>query len=231
MLRIFTLGACFLAALAVAQAPALKRTPKVGDTATYKLTMVFTLFGDDATYTSALTEKVTEVLPSGAYRVERTQADYKVSVSGEEGKLQTEKIPKQSVVYSPTGEVVEIKGDLVNDSVYRMANLGAIRLSGEAPIVGATWTRELKENSKLGVHGAKAVYKIDSEEKIGEVPCWVVSFDYLEADDTTPAHAVGKVWLNKTDATMMKLVSEWTDAPIPGAPQPLPAKVTYERQN
>ncbi len=229
--RVVSVGLCLLAAIASAQAPALKRAPKVGDTATYKLTMVFTLFADEATYTAKLTEKVADVQPAGTYTVERTQTEYKVLVAGEEGKIQTEKIPKQSVTYTSLGDVVEIKGDLVTDSAYRIANLSAIRLSGEAPAMGATWTRDLKEDQKSGVRAAKALYKIDGEEKIGETDCWVASFDYLEADSNAPARSVGHVWLKKTDSTMMKLVSEWTNAPIPGAPQPLPAKVLFEREN
>lgn len=213
-------------ALVMAQESALAWSGKAGDTHTYSLHMEFSLFGDTAVYTSKVTEKVVEV-GDGKYAIETTQSDYKVTVFGEEGSVNDANMPKAQVVYAMNGDVVECRGDLVNDAVYRMANLTAIRRPDKPVKVGDTWTREVKGDQKTGTLAAKATYKVEAVEKVKDVDAIAVSFTYAETEGADPAQSAGKVWFDKSGA-VLKVETTWTSAPIPGAPSPTTGTYSLE---
>lgn len=222
-------GLAAAAFMALAQGLTLKRTPKVGDTKHFTLRMEFAIFGDTAVYTSKLTERVTEVTPEGNYTVESTQSDYKVELFGDEGVVRDEDMPKQSITYTPTGEVVSVQGDFVNESVYRLANLMAVRLPKEPIVKGDKWERSIAKNVETGVFDAKASYTYEDDEMVEDVETIRVLFEYAEiAGD--PARSDGKVWLDKRDGSVIKLETNWTSAPIPGAPTPLTGSVILTRR-
>jgi len=213
--------------LAVAQDVSLAWSPKVGDTMRYSLKMEFSLFGDVAVYSAKVTDKVIEASPERTL-VETTQTDYKVTVFGEEGSVNDKDMPKSQTAFAPNGDVVEVRGDLVNDSVYRMANLMAVRRPDKAVKVGDTWTREVKSDLKTGVLAAKATYKVEGEEKVKEADAIVASFDYAESEGADPARSTGKVWFAKAGGAVLKVTSTWSSAPIPGAPSPVNGSYTLE---
>ncbi|MCC7434394.1 MAG: hypothetical protein IT363_06895 [Methanoregulaceae archaeon] len=221
-------GLVSVAMLALAQGVTLKRTPKVDEVQKFKLRMEFGIFGDTAVYTSVLTQKVTEVKPDGNYAVEATQSDYKVELFGDEGVVRDEDLPKQSITYTPSGDVVAVQGGLVNESVYRLANLMAVRLPKVAVSKGDKWECVVPKNVDTGVFEAKATYTYDDDEKIGEFDTIRAEFEYAEVAGD-PARGQGKVWLNKRDGSVVKLETNWTSAPIPGAPTPLTGAVILER--
>lgn len=222
------MGFAFVAMLALAQGVTLKRTPKVGDVQHFKLKMEFAVFGDTAVYTSKLTEKVTEVSPDGNYTITASQSGYKVELFGDEGVVRDDDMPKQSITYTPTGEVVSVQGDLVNDSVYRLANLMAVRLPKEPIVKGDKWERSISKNVDTGVFDAKATYTYVDDLKVGETDAILAEFEYVEVAGD-PARSQGKVWLDKRDGSVIKLETNWTSAPVPGAPTPLTGSVVLER--
>ena len=222
------LGIAATAILAVAQGVTLKRSPKVGDVQQYKLRMEFGIFGDTAVYTSKLKETITEVKPDGSYTVASTQSEYKVELFGDQGVVRDEDMPKQSITYLPNGDVVSVQGDLVNDSVYRLANLMAIRLPTAEVKKGDKWERVVAKNVDTGVFEAKATYTYADDEKVGDADTIRAEFEYVEVAGD-PARSQGKVWLDKRDGTVVKLETNWTSAPIPGAPAPLTGAVIMER--
>lgn len=216
-------------AAVLAQEISLAWSPKQGDALTYALKMEFSLFGDIAIYTSKVTEKVVEAAPD-KFVIETTQTDYKVTVFGEEGTVNDKDMPKAQTVFSLSGDVLELRGDLVNDAAYRMANLTAIRRPEKAVKVGDTWVREIKGDLKTGVLGAKANYKVEAEEKVKEVDALVTSFEYLEVEGADPARSNGKVWFAKQGGRVLKVEATWTSAPIPGAPAPVNGSYLLELQ-
>lgn len=223
------IGLAAVTLFAMAQGTALKRTPKVGDSQTFTMRMEFAIFGDTAVYTSKLVEKVSAVTPEGNYTVEATQSEYKVELFGDEGVVRDEDMPKQSITYTPTGEVVSVQGDFVNESVYRLANLMTVRLPKEPVVKGDKWERTVPKNVDTGVFDAKATYTYEDDEKIEDVDTMRVTFEYAEVAGD-PARSDGKVWLDKRDGTIVKLETNWTSAPIPGAPTPLTGSVILTRQ-
>lgn len=212
--------AVLMSALVIAQDVSLAWAPKAGESHTYHLALEFSLFGDTATYASKVHEKVTEV-GADRYTVETTQTDYKVSVFGEEGTVNDKDMPKSQTVFSMSGDVLEIRGDLVNDAVYRMANLTAIRRPDKPVKVGDTWAREVKGDLKTGTLSAKVTYKAEAEEKVGDKDALAVSFDYTETEGADPARSVGKVWFAKDGGLMLKVDTTWSSAPIPGSQTPV----------
>lgn len=223
------LGLVATTLLALAQGTTLKRTPSVGDTQVLSLRMEFAIFGDTAVYTSTLTEKVTEVSPEGNYTVESTQTDYKVELFGDEGVVQDEDMPKQSITYTPLGDVVAVKGDFVNESVYRLANLMAVRLPKDPVAKGDKWESVVPKNVDTGVFDAKATYTYEDDEKVDDVETIRASFEYAEVAGD-PARSDGRVWLDKRNGTVVKLETNWSSAPIPGAPSPLTGSVILSRR-
>lgn len=221
-------GLASVAMLALAQGVTLKRAPQAGEELKYKLRMEFGIFGDTAVYTSVLTEKVTEVKPDGSYTIEASQSDYKVELFGDQGVVRDEDLPKQNITFTPWGDVVTVKGGLVNESVYRLANLQAVRLPKVAIAKGDKWEAAIPKNVDTGVFEAKATYTYEDDEKIGDFETIRAEFEYSEVAGD-PARSQGKVWLNKRDGTVVKLETNWTAAPIPGAPTPLTGAVILER--
>ena len=143
----------------MAQDVSLAWKPKQGDTQTFALRMEFTLFGDVAVYTAKVHEKAAEV-SADKIVVETTQSDYKVTLFGDEGAVSDRDLPKSQTVFAPNGDVLEVRGDLVNDATYRMANLSAVRRPEKPVKVGDTWEREVKSDVKTGVLAAMATYKV-----------------------------------------------------------------------
>ncbi len=228
-LRLAPIGlTALLVALVCAQEANLAWKPKQGETQTFTLRMEFTLFGDVAVYTAKVHERVVEATPE-KITVETTQTDYKVTLFGEEGTVSDKDLPKAQTIFGPLGDVLEVRGDLVNDATYRMANLSAIRRPDKPVKVGDTWEREIKTDLKTGVLAAKATYKVDAEEKLNTVDAFVVSFEYNETEGSEPAKSVGKIWFAKNDGRLLKSDATWSSAPVPGAPAPLNGTVVLER--
>jgi hypothetical protein len=86
------------------------------------------------------------------------------------------------------------------------------------------------KNVDTGVFDAKATYTYEDDEQIFDIDAMRVTFEYAEiAGD--PARSDGKVWLDKRDGTVLKLETNWTSAPIPGAPTPLTGSVILTRES
>lgn len=217
------------AALVLAQGVPIARTAKVGDVATYSLTITLNLFGDVAVYTSKVTEKVVEISATGDISVEKSQTDYKATMFGDEATVVDQDMPKPVYTHKPNGTLVGVKSELQVADVYRMAELEAVRLPEKAVAVGETYTIEVAANAKLGTHKAKSTYKIEAEEKVGTYDTIMASFTYAEQIPSDPAGSIGKVWINKADGSVVKLEAEWTNVPIPLAPAQTSGTVKFER--
>ncbi len=217
--------------MVVAQGTPLVRKPSANEAIKYSLEMNMILFGEPATYSSTLTETVTEVKTDGSYSVEKSQSDYKVEVFGEEGSVADSDMPKPVYTFSPTGEVISIKSELQTADVYRMAQMEAIHLPNKEVKKDDTWSYEVAEDLKLGVVKAKADYKVTGEEKVGAHDTWVVSINYAELGGTDPVTLSGTVWLSKKDASVVKLETTWNNAPIPGSSSPVGGSTKLERKD
>lgn len=216
-----------LAALALAQGVSLKRQVKEGDTHSYRMSLSFSMWGEEALYTSVLTEKVIKVEPNGTYAVETTQTDYKAKFGEEEMTLSSEDLPKATRVLTPAGEIVQLQGDLTNEAAYRLSNLDVFRPSDMSVSTGDTWKVELKANADTGTKATTIDYKVEAAEKVGDWDTLPVTFSYKETEGSDPATAEGKYWIRTSDGLVVKMEADWKNAPIPGANGAVNAKVSY----
>ena len=222
------IAALSMAAIAIDDAISLKRAAKAGDVAKYRLKADVELQGMEANFTTLITEKVSKVESNGNYVLESTQSDGKVSFSGQEmdvpGSVQT-------FTYKPNGEVVEIKAENVDASVYRTAILTSFIFADKAVKVGDDWTFEIKKDEKTGTVPAKQTYKVEAEEKVGDVDTFKVKFSTKETEGgDSAASCEGTAWISKKDSTLVKSEGVWKNVPFPGAPGPINAKYTMARE-
>jgi hypothetical protein len=220
-----------LGAFAAAQDGILmKRQPKQGDVVRYRVEMQFSLWGEEVTYKSLLTERISVVEDTGNYVIETAQSEYSAAFGEDEVNVSDRDMPQTATVYGPRGDIIQVRGSLANDAVYRMSNLGAVRLSQSPVVMGGSWTSKVAADTKTGVREATATYTLEGEEKIGEWDSYRVKLEYKEAGENDPASAEGTVWISKSDSNVTKYQAEWKNAPVPGLPNPVTVRVSYVRE-
>lgn len=231
-MRKFTIAFAVLAsvaALAGLQAVTLKRTAKVGDVAKYKSKADVDFQGMAVSVTFLMTDKITKVDDNGNITSESTQSDMKIKMGDQEMDPPAAGDTPQVSTSKSTGEIVELKGEQVDANAYRMAAMSGFYFPEKAVSVGDSWEFKVVKNEKLGTVAGIAKYKVEKFEKVGEWDTAVLTMDYKETEGGEPASASGKIWINTKDGSMVKMDGEWKNAPFPGAPGPINAKVVIER--
>jgi len=227
---LFAAGTLFaVAALAVAAQDGwtLKRTPKEGEEMKFRLKASIDFSGTEITMTGLVVEKTLKVDADGTYTVQSEQRETKVSFAGQEMEPPSQG-PSVSV-YRANGEVVEIRGPETSPASYRMANLNNLFTPDKPVKVGESWTKEIKADSKTGAVDATATYKVVAEEKVGTLDTLKIEGKASEKGGEA-ASADFTIWVNKADASMVKMTGDWKNAPFPGAPGPINAKVEMTRE-
>lgn len=221
-------AALSVAAFAVQDGVSLKRTAKVGDTATFRLKADVEIGGMEANFTAKVVEKVAKVESNGNFTVDSTQSEGKIMFGGQE--MEAPEM-SQSFTYKATGEVVDIKAENTDSSVWRMANLQSFVVPDKAMKVGDEWTIEGKKDEKTGAVATKGTFKIEAAETVGKYECMKVKFNVKETEGgDAAASAEGFSWVNKKDGTLAKVEGKWINAPFPGAPGPINAKIVMTRE-
>jgi hypothetical protein len=221
-------AALSVAALAVQDGISLKRQAKAGESVKYRLKADVEIQGMEANFSALVVEKVTKVESNGNIVLESVQSEGKVSFSGQEMDVPG---ATQTYIYKPNGEVLEIKAEAVDSSVYRTANLTAFIVSDKPVKVGDEWTTEIKKDEKTGAMAAKGTYKVEADEKIGDLECLKVKYSTKETEGgEAAATCEGFAWINKKDGSLVKSEGAWKNVPFPGAPGPINAKFTMVRE-
>lgn len=223
------LAASVVAVAAGLQSVTLKRTAKVGDVAKYKAKADVDFQGMSIAVTFVTTDKVTKVADNGDITTETTQAEMKIKMGDQEMDPPTDNSTPQVATSKASGEIVELKGENVDANAYRMAAMSGFQYPDKALNVGDSWEVKLSKNEKLGTVAALAKYKLEKLEKVGDWDTAVITMDYKETEGSDPASATGKIWVNVKDGSLVKVDGEWKNAPFPGAPAPINAKVSIER--
>lgn len=230
MKRTLTFGtaALVLAAVATAsyQAITLAPTLKEGDVTKYSLKADITVAGMEAAFTGKVTEKVLKVEADGTYTVESTNSEGKVSLGGQEMEMPGGE--PSVAVYKKGGELKELRGNGADPNAYRMAGMTGFRYPDKAVNVGDEWKITWTKSDKGAVAG-EATFKVDSMDKVGNWDSVKIKMSAKETEGETPASAEGFVWISKTDGRMTKMEATWKNAPFPGAPGPIDAKVVMTR--
>jgi len=216
-----------LAATAVQDAAlVLKRVAKVGDTMSYKMNVQADFSGTALIVTAVTIDKVVKIDDNGNIHTESKQSDMKIKM----GEDEMEAPSQEATLYinKPTGEVVELKGEGVDGSYYRMANISVFKYPTDPLKVGSKWSHEFKADSKTGAASAKADYEVLAFEKVGSWDTVKVKHAFKETEGADPATSEGTVWINVKDGTLVKIDAKQTKVPIPQM-APMDMKISIER--
>ncbi len=200
----------------------IKKTPKLGVVHKYKQVGKFDVGGQDFEFEAIASEKVTKVEDSGNYAMEETQSA--VKLNGQEAP-EGAGSGSSTTTYNAKGEVLEIKGDKVEENTYRFANLAIFIVPDKELKAGDSWNYEIKADKKTGAVAAKATWTLVGEDKVGTTDCLKIKYSVKETG-ADGASSEGTLWITKADSSMVKLTAKWVNAPVPGAPTTISGDIT-----
>lgn len=217
-----------LPTLAANQAVTLKRSPKVGDVLKYRITFVFTIYGNDVFYTAIETDKVVSVSKDGSYAVESMQEGISAN-NGQDLNVQKNSKPSEAL-YDARGQVLELKGDDSAES-WRDANLSCFILPDKPVNKGDTWTANLPGKPERKTPGASVIYTSDGIDPtpVDGVSALKIEEKYAENSQGIHATKSGTIWVDPKDGTVVKVDEQWRNAPILGLSTLVNGHVSYER--
>lgn len=219
------------ATLALAQDTwTLKRVVSLGEVAKYKMDADVDFNGMSAKLTGFVTEKVTAVDPDGTYMVESLQTEAKVKFGDQE--MDIPETPATKTKFKLNGDVLDLQGgeEATGAAAWRLANLSTFRFPDKTVKVGDEWTVAIPADAKTGAVAATASYKVEGAERIGERDTIKVKSTVKETEGAEAASSDGFVWIDTKDGNMVKAEAAWVNAPFPGAPGPISAKLVLTRE-
>lgn len=205
------------------------RTFAVGDEAKFQLKMELTLFGDQATYTADVLEKIGEVGADG-YTVTLTQSNYRVFLFGDEATVNDKDLPVATQVFAKNGALTALRGDVTSANAYRLAAMRAVVLPASEVKEKGTWSAAFPADSTRGLMARQADYTWESTEKQLERDCAKVAIAYKETEGNEPTTAKGHAWIDLKTGQTLKLELEFENLVVPGGPGALTGKLSYVRQ-
>ncbi len=217
-----------IAALAIAQDGfKLRRMPKEGEEISMSLRADVEVMGMSAIFTAKIKDKVTKVEANGDYSVESTQSEGKIKIDAQE--MDAEGGGATTTKYSAAGAILAITGQDTSEEALRMANMSAFAFEDRLYKKGETLTFENKPSKTNGNVSSKATVLVGATETLKGHECVLVTYDYKETSGEVPAESTGKVWISLKDGAPVMVEGVYKNAPFPGAPGPINAKVKIER--
>lgn len=208
---IFPVGLVAVSVLAMAavQGITLKRTPKVGDKASFKISGKFEVQGVEAVLSGTANEEITSV-DADKYTT-KTTTKSAVNVMGQD---MEQPDTEETTVYKLDNTVVSSKRGEQSADAYamRLNHLNVVYLPGTSVKVDDTWTLEGKKDDTAGTPGYKITYKLVGEEKVGDFDTYKLSAEGGETDGEQPTKIKSTIWINKADGATIHTVSDITDA-------------------
>lgn len=192
----------------------LKRTAKVGDFARYRVNGTSGSLEQPVTISSVVRMRVTWVGKDGSVTVESSFEKLVATMAGKE--LVTSGPDMVSrVTYEPSGQVVDIKQQLMASFAYRAANLNTVFWPKREVRAGwkwsldsgleanSSWTVRKRANSEKGTVDVVCKYKILERKDLHGYDCFRIRFEHTEA--TGGAWSKGEIWIDvETGLTVMQ---------------------------
>jgi len=219
-------AALSLTALAIQEGVVLKRAPKLGDTAKYKLNGELDFSGNEVIVTGTITDTVTNVADNGDFTLQSITSDFKANVGGTDQPLPDQ---TNTTVFSAANEVLSFKSDMDDPDGVRKANIQTLRFPDKPLKVGDSWTIEFKKNDK-GAVDAKGMYTIEAKETVDGDETYRVKGATKESAGDNPMSAEGTYWISVKDASLVKVQGTLTNYPVPQAGGVATMKMTLVRQ-
>lgn len=202
----------------------LMRSPKVGQENRLRIKAEIDLLGTTATFTALVIEKVVAIDATGNYTIESRQTEASTHYGTQETKVPDS--GARSAVYKPSGELLEVKSGNANGVESRLARMGGIVVPDKELKVGESWSHDYSASVSPAVVAGKSDYKLVKTEKLDGRTVAMVEMTYKELSGASPAAANGKVWIDIETGDVVRLESDWKNAPFMGPDVPLNAKVT-----
>lgn len=186
------------------------------------------VMGMAASFSAKVHEKVVKVEDNGNFVVESTQTEGKVKFGDQE--MDAPSSGASTSKFTPNGELVELTGEDTSEDSYRLAALsGIITANGKSYKVGDKISWEIKPEKRNGNTKGAGTATVKAVESVSGTECVVLEVSYKETTGSEPAESNGTVWLSTKDNAPMKFEGTYKNAPFPGAPGPITAKIKMER--
>ena len=219
------IAALSLTALAVQEGVVLKRSPKVGDLAKYRLKAEMDIQGQAAAVSALVTDKVTKVAENGDFTVESSTSETKVTIGGSDIDAPDH---TETTVFSGANEVISVTAEQEDPNLIRTANMQSLKFPDKPLKVGDSWTTEFKKNDK-GAVDSKGSYSVEARETIDGYDTFRIKGSNKESVDQDPMSAEGTFWINVKDGSLVKVRGALKNWPIPGV-GPTDMKMTLTRE-
>ena len=158
-------GFVALTAFAGFQDVTLKRRPKVGDVAEYKVSARFKADQGEIVFGQKRVEKVTEVKPAGGFMVELSTSETKVSFGDQDMPERPETMGTEEI--GADGLVRSVTADPPIDAAnYRISNLHGFKAPDSSAMIGDEINFEIPLDTKKGTPAVKATFKGVSRERV-----------------------------------------------------------------
>jgi|GEM_PF-3235722 len=227
--RLFIVLGLAIAAFALAQDTfTLKRVAKEGEVLKYTLSADADFGGQKINISGIITDTITKVEADGGYSVESVQSDTKIKFGDQEMPMDQES--KQVTKFSPTGLVLELKGEQTDPGSYRMANMNVLLTPPSNVKVGDKWSWEAKADGKTGSLASKTDYEVLGVEKVSGVDTVKISMTFTETEGSEKASMKATAWIEAANGALYKVEADVQDAPIAGAPGPVDMVLKLERK-
>lgn len=213
------------------EAFSLKPTVKKDDVFSYKVVGQFDVQGQTADFSAKFTQKVVGV-EDGHYTIEQKQTDPHVQVGGQEYPMNDD-APAVTAKFKSTGELEELKATddkYTGADAYRAAALETLLVPANPVKTGDSWSFKVDAAANKWKK-TQVDYKVEGTEKVGNFDCVRVSFagKELEGGDEAAAES-GKIWLSKSDFSLVKRDAKVSNLPLPGSPVTLSGTIKFERE-
>jgi len=206
----------------------IKRTPKAETIVRYTIEAKSTVQGQEVIFKATNTERVSAVAEKGNYSIESVQSGVEVQFAGQ--KIPTDQSMTETTTYDTKGDVVEIKGDNVDSTNYRMANAVALHFPEDKVKPGEGWERKIEANEKKGIVEATASYKLTGTEKVDDLDTLKIDVTYRENKGEKPISCTGTLWIDSKDGSLVKGNLSLENAPLGLSPEPVSMTATITRQ-
>ncbi|MBL8048830.1 MAG: hypothetical protein JNJ45_09115 [Chthonomonas sp.] len=184
-----------------AQEVQLHRRAKIGDKATYALTMSFKSNGSDVKLTGTAREEVTRV-EDRTIVTTRNLGDMVIEIGGRPQKI--EDTSQVRIVQLDNGQIVDLIRDKRKSEDFRMANLSQIVVPYSGLAKGSKWKVDLNANAGTGLRTSILRFEVLELETVLGQSCAQVFLTGEELEGKNPIKSRGSVWISTKDGRLVK---------------------------
>lgn len=202
----FPFALVLLAALVRAEPVVLKRTPKVGDKATFAIAATLKVMDLDASVKGTMTEEVVKV--EGDVVTTRSTTKATLVLGGQEQDMSDDgdaSTSREKLDGTPLPDEDEKEGERA--ASMRRDNATQVRYPDKPVSVGDTWTAEGQNDEGLNVPGYKITFKLEGEDKVGAVDAWKITAEGGETGGAAPTKIKATYWIDKATGHEIKATS------------------------